>query len=172
MNNHSGFSLRAVYDAIDEQRRSRNMTWAAVGREVNRFKRDSHPIGTSTITSLQHKAVAEGDGVLQMLLWLRRTPESFVPGFPDANADRFQLKDPGSNQVLRWDAVALYSALKTRRETREITWKQVAEELGPGFAPGMLTNLSKGGRVGFPNVMRIVGWLGQPAANFTRASRW
>jgi hypothetical protein len=170
VNNHSDFSLRALYEALDEQRRSRNMTWAAVSREVNRFKLDLHPIATSSITSLQHKTVAEGDGVLQMLLWLHRTPESFVHGFPDANADRFLLKDPGSNQVLRWDAVALHSALNAERENRGITWRQVAEELGRGFAANMLMHLSKGGRVGFPNVMRIVGWLGQPAASFTRAS--
>jgi hypothetical protein len=169
---HSHFSLRALYDALDEQRRSRNMTWAAVGREVNRFKRDLHPIATSTITSLQHKALAEGDGVLQMLLWLRRTPESFVPGFPDSNADRFQLRDVGSNRVLRWDVVALHSALNAQREARGMTWKQVAEELGWRLTSNTLTHMSKGGRTGFPGVMRIVGWLGQPAADFTRVSYW
>ena len=118
MNNHSDFSLRALYEALDEQRRARNMSWAALGREVNRFKLDRHPISTSTITSLQH------------------------------------------------------SALNAERQERGITWKQVAEELGRGFAANMLTHMSKGGRVGFPGVMRIVGWLGQPAANFTRPSRF
>ena len=107
-----------------------------------------------------------------MLLWLRRTPESFVPGFPDSNDDRFQLRDPGSNQVLRWDVVALLSALDAKREAKGITWKHVAEELGRGFTASTLRNMSKGGRAGFPGVMRIVGWLGQPAANFTRVSVW
>jgi hypothetical protein len=49
-----------------------------------------------------------------------------------------------------------------------MTWKEVAQELG-GFTPAMLTNLSKGGRVGLPGVMRIVVWLGRPAATFTYA---
>jgi hypothetical protein len=166
------FSLRALYEALDEQRRSRNLTWAAVQREVNRFKLDGHPIATSTITSLQHKAVAEGDGVLQMLLWLHRTPESFVPGFPAPNAERFQLRDLPRNQILRFDVGALYSALNAEREARGKTWSQLAEELGRGFSASTLTHMSKGGRTGFPHVMRLVGWLGQPAANFTRASYW
>lgn len=167
---HSDFSLKALYDALDEQRRSRNMSWAAVRREVNRVKRDRHPVSASTITSLQHKAVAEGDGVLQLLLWLRRTPESFVPGFPDANADRFQLRDLGTTQVLRWDVAALHAALNAQRDSRGMTWKQVAEELGRGFTANTLTQMSKGKRTAFPGVMRIVRWLGQPAADFTRAS--
>jgi hypothetical protein len=36
----------------------------------------------------------------------------------------------------------------------------------------MLTNLSKGGRIGFPRVMRLVKWLDQPAAVFTRVADW
>ena len=47
-----------------------------------------------------------------------------------------------------------------------MTWKEVGEEIG-GCTPGMLMNLSKGGRVGFPGVMRFVLWLGQPATTFT-----
>ena len=172
MGNEADFSLRALFDALDEQRRSRNMTWAAVGREVRRFKLDTRPVATSTITSLQHKAVAEGDGVLQMLLWLGRTPENFVAGFPAANAERFQLKDPGSNRILRWNVAALHSALDAERTARGLTWTQVAEELGPGFSAGMLRHMSKGGRTGFPGVMRIVGWLGRPAASFIQPSYW
>jgi hypothetical protein len=47
----------------------------------------------------------------------------------------------------------------------------VAWEVG-GFTPGMLTNLSKGGRIGFPRVMRLVRRLDQPAAVFTRIAGW
>jgi hypothetical protein len=134
MNSYADFSLRALYDALDDQRRSRNMSWAGVAREVNRFKTDRHPIGTSTITSLQNKAVGEGDGILQMLLWLDRTPESFIPDFPDANAERFRLKRLGQNQILRWNVVALHTALNARREARGMTWKDVAAQLGQRFS--------------------------------------
>jgi len=161
------FDLNALYRALDEQRRSRGLTWTAVMREINRFDTIGHPIATSTITGLQNKRVAEGDGILQMLLWLRRTPESFISGFEEADADRFRLPNVTEEQVLRWDTKALHSALNAERQARGMAWKDVAQELR-GFTPAMLTNLSKAGRIGFPGVMRLVRWLGQPAAAFTR----
>jgi hypothetical protein len=129
------------------------------------------PIATSTIVGLKSKAVGEGDGILQMLLWLNRTPESFVPGIPEADAGRFRLRELRQGQILRWDTRALHSALNAQRQARGLTWKEVAQQVG-GFTPGMLTNLANGGRTGFPPVMRIVRWLGQPAAAFTRVANW
>jgi hypothetical protein len=161
------FDLKALYAAMDDQRRSRALSWAAVTREINHFITDGHPVASSTITGVKTKAVAEGDGILQMLLWLRRTPESFVPGFPDADADRFQLPGDTQGLILRWDAAALHAALNAKRHVAGMTWQNVANEVG-GFTPGMLTNLAKGGRVGMPGVMRLTAWIGQPAAAFTR----
>jgi len=54
------FDLRALYDAIDARRQERNMTWAAVAREVNRFRTKRRPIAASTITGLRDRPVAEG----------------------------------------------------------------------------------------------------------------
>jgi hypothetical protein len=167
---NADFDLKALYEALDEQRRSRNMTWTAVTREVNRFKTGGHPIATSTITGLRNKAAGEGDGILQMLLWLHRTPESFVPGFPDADAERFRLREAGIDQTLRWDTKGIHAALNAKRQALDMSWMDVSRQIG-GCTPNMLTNLSKGGRIGFPGVMRIVAWLGQPAAMFTRVSR-
>jgi hypothetical protein len=160
------FSLKDIYDALEAQRTERGLTWAGVMREINRFITSGHPIATSTITSLKTKTVAEGDGVLQMLLWLGRTPESFLPGFVEPDSERFQLCQVRIDQILRWDATALHTALNQQRQARNMTWSDVARELG-GFSPAMLTNLAKGPRVSFPGVMRIVCWLGQPAATFT-----
>ena len=161
------FDLRALYDALDERRRERNISWTALAREVNRGSTTGHPIAVSTITGLREKPVGEGDGILQMLLWLGRTPESFVPDITDADSERFRLPDVILSQTLRWDARALFLALNAQRAERQLTWADVARELR-GFTPGMLTNLSKGGRVGFPPVMRLVRWLGRPAVSFTR----
>jgi hypothetical protein len=163
---HAGFDLKALYDAIDEQRRVRGITWTVVAREVNRTNTRLRPIALSTITSLKHKRVGEGDGILQMLIWLGRTPESFVPGLPDASAERFRLPQPGPGRILRWDTRALHSALNAQRGARGLTWADVAREVG-GFTPGMMTRLAGGGRIGFPRVMRLVKWLGRPAAEFT-----
>jgi hypothetical protein len=168
---HQDFDLKALYDALDEQRRSREMSWVGVSREINRFVTVARPIATSTITGLKTKKLGEGDGILQMLLWLRRTPESFVPGFPEADAERFRLRQLRRGQILRWDTKALHAALNAQRQARGMTWSEVAQEIG-WFTPGMLTNLAKGGRTGFPPVMRIVRWLGQPAATYTRVAHW
>ncbi len=168
------FSLTALYDALDHERRSRGATWAAVAREINARFRDvpgHRAIAVSTITGLAGKQLVEGDGVLQMLLWLRRSPESFVPGFECANAARYRLKELGPTQILRWDTQALYAALNNQRQARGMRWQQVAAEIG-GCTPAVLTRLEQGGRTVLPGVMRLVAWTGQPAAAFTRASDW
>jgi hypothetical protein len=163
------FDLKALYDALDQRRAALDMTWAAATRAINRHTTEGHPIATSTIAGLRTRAVAEGDGVLQMLLWLDRTPESFVPGVVEADAERYQLRRVAEPQVLRWDTKALYAAMDEHRRARGLTWKHVAREVG-GFTPAMLTALAKGGRAGFPGVMRLVRWLDQPASSFTRIS--
>jgi hypothetical protein len=160
------FDLRTLYEALDEQRRARQLSWAAVAREINRGSKEGHPVATSTITGLKSKPAGEGDGILSMLLWLRRTPESLIPGYEDADAERFRLSEPGTGQALRWDTKALHAALNAQRQARGMTWKEVGQEIG-GCTAGMLTNLAKGGRVGFPGVMRYVRWLDRPAAAFT-----
>src|SRR4051794_39832040 len=97
------FDLKALYGALDERRRIRHMSWTAVAAEVNRHRTRLRPIAVSTITSLSTKPVGEGDGILQMLLWLGRPPESFVPGFAGINDRSFQLPDLVRGQILRWD---------------------------------------------------------------------
>lgn len=170
---HPDFDIDALYAALEEQRRSRDMTWAAVTREINDAFRDvpgHRPIATSTITGLGNgRRAYEGDTILQELLWLDRTPESFVPGL-DGDAAGARLRKLGKKQILRWDTKAIYLALDARRQDRGMTWKEVASEVG--WSAGSLRSLSKGGRTGFPHVMRLVRWLGRPAATYTRASDW
>jgi hypothetical protein len=165
------FALRALYDALDQRRRARDLTWAELTTDVNRHRTRLRPIGQSTITGLKNKPGGEGDGILQMLLWLGRTPESFIPGIPDAGAPRFQLPQLQRGQILRWDTRALFAALEARRQERGHTWVALARELR-GFTPGMLTGLARGTRIGFPRVMRLVRWLGEPAVTFTRIADW
>src|SRR4030095_10440660 len=78
------FDLNALYQALDAQRQSRGLTWAQATGEMSRvgpvIRR--HPIASSTITGLRTKGLAEADGVLQMLRWLGRAPESFMRGSP------------------------------------------------------------------------------------------
>ena len=165
------FNLRALYDALDEERGSRDLTWAALTLEVNRHRTRLRAIAQSTITGLKDKDKGEGDGILQMLVWLGRSPESFMPGIADADASRFQLPALAKGQILRWDTPALFAALNAQRQERGLTWAEVARELR-GFTPTMLTNLATGPRIGFPRVMRLVRWLDEPAVTFTRIAPW
>src|SRR5262245_8486663 len=118
----SDFDLRALYEALDAARVERGLSWAALAGEVNRFRTVMRPISTSTITGLRSKRVGEGDGILQMLLWLGRTPESFVPGMAGADASRFRLPRLKTTQILRWDTRALFAALDAGRQQRRLTW--------------------------------------------------
>lgn len=167
----SNFDLHALYEALDERRRSLDLTWAAVTTEVNRHRTRLRPIAASTIASLKDKRVAEGDAVLQMLIWLERPPESFMPGVANAGGPDFRLPQLRRGQILRWNTPALHRALDARRRDRGLTWAELARDVG-GFTPGMLTNLASGPHIGFPRVMRLVRWLGKPAVSFTRIAQW
>ena len=123
------FDLRALYEALDEQRRTRQLTWKALTDEVNRHRTTLRPISTSTITGLKDKPAGEGDGILQMLIWLRRTPESFVPGMVDPRSSCFMQPDLDSGQIRRWNKRALYAALDERRRAQSKTWDELATEI-------------------------------------------
>ncbi len=172
MTRSSEFSLRALYAALDAQRQTRGLSWSQATREINRQSERSsaHRLSPSTVRGTRTRAVAEGDGVLQMLLWLNRTPESFVPGHQESEEASARLPDISAQQILRFDTKRIHAALDAQRIARKMTWAQVAKDIG--LSVSSLTHLSRGGRTGFPPVMRIVRWLGRPAAHFTRASDW
>lgn len=168
------FSLRSLYDALDQQRCARGLSWAEATRQMNgqagppkgKATSKGHALSASTVKATRIRTVAEGDGVLGMLRWLNRTPESFMPNYDSANADRAHLPDVPAGGVLRFDTKKLYGVVNARRQERELTWQDAARQIG--VAASSLQHLSKGGRTSFPQVMRILQWLGRPAADFTR----
>ena len=164
------FDIAALYAALDEQRQARGLTWAGATREINRPEARPvlHPISVSSVTGTRNGRGGEGNIVLQMLLWLDRTPESFVPDHPAPSTPDKLLPQPPPDRRLRWDVPALHAALNEKRQERGMTWKQIADEIG-GFTPAMLTGLAKARHIGFPRVMRLVIWLDRPAASFTVA---
>lgn len=167
------FDLKALYQAVDERRVADGLTWAEVARAVSRRPDRSslvRQVSPSTIRSFEAGATAEGDGVLQVLLWLARAPEDFVPGHPLAGSPSTVLRVSEPGMVLRWDAAALHAALDEQRRHQDLTWTELAREIG--CAPGQLTGLAAAQRVHLPLVMRHTTWLGRPAAHFTRNSEW
>jgi hypothetical protein len=164
------FSLRALYEALDAQRQARGLSWSGVTREMHQApeRPARRRLSASTVAGIGTRTAAEGDGVLAMLRWLNRSPESFMPGHQESEEIRARLPDLPKGKFFRFDTRKLYAALDARRIERNMTWPQVAQEVGTG-ASGLI-RLSRGGRTVFPGVMRIVRWLERPAADFTRVT--
>jgi hypothetical protein len=141
------------------------LTWQELAiRVTDRPSRGSdRRIAASTFKGISQRGSVKDTVVLQALRWLGRTPESFVPGLADAPEHALPGDDTG-RPVL--DTRAIYLAMNDRRMARGLSWHGVADELGRGFTPGMLTRLAGGTGIGFPRVMRIFQWLGRPVAEF------
>jgi len=114
------FDIDALYLALDQQRQARGLTWADVARDISRqFERSpafARPIAASTVSGIRSRRVLEGDGVLQMLLWLNRTPESF-----SANTRDEPLPKVPADRILRFDAAKIYDLLDAQRADRALT---------------------------------------------------
>jgi uncharacterized protein YfiM (DUF2279 family) len=169
------FDIAALHSALDSRRIERGFSWNAVAKEVSRVREtyDVHPVNASTISGLKNKRWGvEGDGVLQMLLWLDRTPESFVPGHPGATHPDAQLQKVTGARILRFDVPAIYARLDAQRAAGSLTWTEVAAEIGGLYTAASLRNMSKQQRTGFPHVMRLARWLHCPASALTRVAAW
>jgi hypothetical protein len=67
-----------------------------------------------------------------------------------------------------FDLQAVYAALDEQRRARAMTWADVTREINARFrdVPGHRPIAQS-----TPFVMKVVGWLDQPATAFTRASK-
>ena len=64
------FDPKALYAALDEQRRERGLSWAQVAKETG--------VAAATLKRTEQGGRLEVDGVLAMVGWLGRTVESFT----------------------------------------------------------------------------------------------
>lgn len=166
------FDMQALHQALDDARRSRGLTWIALTAEINKpFEgTPSIPITVGTLRNMHNKSSVTSGVVLQVLRWLRRSPESFLVGAPESSSTHAPLPEPGQSRILRFDTQAMHAALDAERNLRGLSWKQVAAEL-PGFTESMLRNLAGGPLIDFPRAMLIPQWLGRPASDFVRIDR-
>jgi transcriptional regulator with XRE-family HTH domain len=67
------------------------------------------------------------------------------------------------------DVSALYSALDAERRARDISWRQLAKEVG--VSPSTLTRLANGHRPDVDAFAALVHWLGVPAERFFASDR-
>ncbi len=169
------FDVHALFRAMDEQRTARGLSWAGAAREMwdlsaeLNARRNDHPIVGSTLVNMDKRGASTCQHVLFMLRWLGKAPEEFVPGV--VVSKKHALAAAGPDRRLRWSLPETYAALDAERERRRLTWKAAAEELGCG--PSQLTGLKKARyAIEIKLAMRIVGWLGRPAADFVYAGEW
>ena len=158
MQPYADFSLKDLHAALDARRVALGLTWAQAAVEIG--------VSPSTVATLATRDAAEADGVLRMLHWLGRSPESFVPGHPKRPDAR--LPEPPPGLVLRLDAAGLHAALEAQLEQRSMSWPRLAFKLVLGASS--LKKLGSGGRASFPRVMRLTAWLSRPLAEFTKFS--
>ena len=72
---------------------------------------------------------------------------------------------PGGERVGRFNAQALYAALDAQRQSRGLSWRQAASEIG--VSPSTLTRTRLGGRMEVDGMLAMVRWLGQTVECFT-----
>ena len=166
--------IRALFDALDAQRLERDLAWQGVADEIwnqsaaLNARRHDHPIGPATLRGMATRGNTSCQHALFALRWLDRSPESFLPG--EVKPTR-ALPSAGPDRRLRWDLGRLYAALDRRRREDRMTWPELARELR--CTPSQLTGIRTARfAIGMTLAMRIVGWLGRPAADFIDAAEW
>jgi hypothetical protein len=170
------FDAGALYLALDARRAELGLSWKGVADqiwelsfELNDRRRD-HPISPSTLIGIAKTSRTSCQHALFMLRWLGRSPESFLR---DANAEdlRFALPEAGPDRRLRWALKLLYASMDEKRRQEGLTWPALAGILE--CSPNQLTGLRTAKfATGMDLSMRIVQWLGRPAADFVYPARW
>ena len=66
----------------------------------------------------------------------------------------------------RFDSKALYQALDEKRKSCDLSWPEVATQVGVSVST--LTRTQRGGRMEVDGMLAMVAWLGVPVENFVR----
>ncbi len=171
------FDSSALYSALDACRIELGLSWRQVAdqlwglsAELNDLRHD-HPISPSTLTKMATNPMTSCQHALFMLRWLDRNPESFLEGIVDGDDRRFALPRAGPDRRLRWSLKLLWASIDEKRREESLTWRQLADLLG--CTPSQITGLRTARfATGMDLAMRIVQWIGRPAADFVYLARW
>jgi hypothetical protein len=170
------FDCGALFDALDVERRERDMGWYELAdqlweqsSDLNAERSGDHPLCGGAVQRLRERDATSCQYALFMLRWLHRSPEDFLAG-PVRDVGDVRLPEVGADSRLRWDLSQLHAALNERRQQLRLTWAELAAELD--CTPSRLTNLRSARLADMSLVMRITQWLGRPAAAFIHPARW
>jgi hypothetical protein len=170
------FDCGALFDALDVERRERDLGWYELADELweqssdlNAERSGDHPLCGGAVQRLRERDATSCQYALFMLRWLDRAPEDFLAG-PVLDVGDVRLPEVGVDSRLRWDLNQLHTALNERRQQQRLTWAQLADQLD--CTSSRLTNLRSARLADMSLVMRITQWLGQPAAAFIHPAQW
>jgi len=170
------FDCVALYDALDAQRRERELGWYDLADELwqqsadlNAQREGDHPLCGGAIQRLRDRGATSCQYGLFMLRWLQRAPEDFLTG-PVVDVGDVRLPVAGTNRRLRWDLHQLHSELNAHRRSQKLRWTDLADELD--CTPARLTNLRSARLADMGLTMRITQWLKKPAAAFIHPAQW
>ena len=169
------FDVRELFEALDARRIERELSWRGVADEIWNLsaelnaRRHDHPISPATLTGMPKQGFTSCQHALFMLRWLECAPESFLAGGSVPTAAPLPLAGP--DRRLRWNLARLYEALDGQRRERALTWPELARELR--CTPHQLTGIRTARfAIDMNLAMKIVQWLGRPAADFVDAAGW
>jgi hypothetical protein len=170
------FDSAALYSALDSRRAELGLSWNQVAGQIwnlsadlNDRRRD-HPISPSTLTNMGKNPRSSCQHALFMLRWLGRSPESFLQGATHDDPT-FALPPAGPDRRLRWSLKLLYATMDEKRRQEGLTWPQLATTVG--CSPNRLTALRTAKfATDMDLAMRIVQWIGRPAAEFVYLATW
>ncbi len=153
--------LERLRDALDAERTARGLSWGEVGKQVQ----------IPTVRQMGAESHIQADAVVLILQWLGRRCDDFVvrPGGAAAPwAVRRDLPAPPP-LFARFDTIALYAAMDRVRELRELTWPEVAAEVGT--TPGVIARFQKGGRINGRLMVVAAEWAGEPVEALLQPSQ-
>ena len=150
------FDVIALWEAVDEQRITRDMSWNQVAKTLAWMSK-------STMDRMRERGSATCNHVLPMIQWVGRTPESFTVD-PEGAVHEL-LPDPEGRWRWWWLHHDLAAAVDRQRVDRSLTWDEAAAEMGvPVAAVKGMTKLRYGPPIGI--AMISARWLGRSAVSF------
>jgi len=151
------FDVFALWNAVDAQRRERDLSWHRVTQILGWMSQD-------TIARMGERGLATCNHVLPMIEWVGRTPESFT--IDPEGAVHELLPKPGERGWRWWWRIRdLGSDLERERIARELTPSQLAGELRLTTREIARVRRSRYG-VPIGVAMIIARWLERSAASY------
>jgi hypothetical protein len=170
------FDFPAFTTALNSARVERDLGWYDLADQVwdqaatlNAQRPQDHPMCGGAIGRLATRGEASCQYALFLLRWLDRPPEDFLIG-EVVDVGEVHLLHTDRSHRLRWNLPELHVALNGERRARDMTWRDVADELG--CTPSRLTNLRTAKQADLALTMRVTQWLARPSSAFIEATTW